>query len=425
VFLEWRVMQNPPRPAAPRLLAGAALRVLTPNPLLPVSGGMGPTAPAKEKRGEITTRALCLRKGDTTVAIVAVDLLGFPGVLVDRVAARVPRLKREQLVVGASHTHSAPDAYAFPDGRGGHTGDLKWIDSVCVRMAEAVNEALDRLEPAALRTASGQVRDRIAYNYYAPDLYDREMSVLQAVRPSGKPIATLVNFAIHPEVLGNEVGIVSPDCIGPMCDTIEASVGGMAMFMNGAQGGMVTADNRLLDKPKDPVRGYWEDARTWDECLRIGKRMADDALRILRPAKVQNNPTLALRSEKVRFPVDSNAMWAVVTLSPHKYPHGPGKTVSTYVDLICVGDSRILTIPGEALPNIGLHVKKWMGGRSKFLFGLTNDAFGYILSDVDFGTFSRYDYVSATSLGPRTFPTLRDAWKRLVAAAPKPDDPAK
>jgi len=415
-------MQTPSRPAAAsRLLAGAAKRIITPNPLLPVSGGMGPTAPAKEKRGDICTRALCIRKGDTTLAIVAVDLLGFPGVLVDRVHARVPRLRREQIVVGASHTHSAPDAYAFPDGKGGHTGDLKWIDSVCVRMAEAINEALDKLEPASLRTASGQVRDRIAYNYYAPDLYDREMSVLQLVRPGGKAIATLVNFAIHPEVLGNEVGILSPDCIGPMCDTIEGQAGGMAMFLNGAQGGMVTADNRILDKPKDPVRGYWEDARTWEECLRIGKRMAGDALRIIGPAKPQHDPTVALRSEKVTFHVDSDPMWAVVSYSPLKYPHGPDRTVATYVDLIALGDSRILTIPGEALPNIGLHVKKWMGGRHKFLFGLANDAFGYILSDVDFGTFSRYDYVSATSLGPRTFGTLRDAWKRLVAKAPAPD----
>ena len=31
--------------------------------------------------------------------------------------------------------------------------------------------------------------------------------------------------------------------------------------MNGAQGGMVTADNRNLDQPKDPQRGYWNDAR--------------------------------------------------------------------------------------------------------------------------------------------------------------------
>ena len=80
------------------------------------------------------------------------------------------------------------------------------------------------------------------------------MSVIQAVTPANKTICTLVNYAVHPEVLGNRVGLVSPDLVGPLCDKLEADQGGMAMFMNGAQGGMITADNRLLDKPADPIK---------------------------------------------------------------------------------------------------------------------------------------------------------------------------
>jgi hypothetical protein len=37
--------------------AGAAVRVITPDPLLPVSGGVGVPKPATEKRGELTARA--------------------------------------------------------------------------------------------------------------------------------------------------------------------------------------------------------------------------------------------------------------------------------------------------------------------------------------------------------------------------------
>ena len=36
------------------ILVGAAVRNITPDPLLPVSGGMGAPNPAKEKRGELT-----------------------------------------------------------------------------------------------------------------------------------------------------------------------------------------------------------------------------------------------------------------------------------------------------------------------------------------------------------------------------------
>jgi hypothetical protein len=43
-----------------------------------------------------------------------------------------------------------------------------------------------------------------------------------------------------------------------------------------------------------------------------------------------------------------------------------------------------------------------MSTEHAFLFGLTNDAFGYILTKVDFNSFKRYDYVSRTSLGEMT-----------------------
>jgi hypothetical protein len=43
-----------------------------------------------------------------------------------------------------------------------------------------------------------------------------------------------------------------------------------------------------------------------------------------------------------------------------------------------------------------------MSGEHNLLFGLTNDAFGYILTEVDFSSFSRYDYVSRVSLGEKT-----------------------
>ena len=43
------------------------------------------------------------------------------------------------------------------------------------------------------------------------------------------------------------------------------------------------------------------------------------------------------------------------------------------------------------------------------LFGLTNDAFGYILTKEDFNSFKRYDYVSRTSPGENTAGIYVDA----------------
>lgn len=403
------------------LRVGAACRNITPQPLLPLSGGFGPTAPAREQRGELTARAVVLEQGDVKVAIVSLDLLGFPSVLCDRVRARVPEVPAENILIASTHNHSGPDCYAFPDGRGGHTGDLPYLDSVCVKTAEAIQAAIQALQPAYVRIATGEARGQIAYNYYAPDLYDRRMSVIQAVTQAGAPLVTLVNYATHPEVLGPDAGILSPDVVGPLCERLESTAGGVAIFINGAQGGMVTADNRDLEQPGDPLRAYWRDKRTWDECVRIGHLMADEALRILGDAPPQKSPTLFCTSAKVTFPVESEPLWNVVVHSPLKYPHNEDRSVTTRINVVHLGNAQILTIPGEALPNIGFYLKRKMHGEHNLLFGLTNDAFGYLLTRVDFKSFPRYDYISRTSLGENTGEIFIEHALKLVDRCPPVD----
>ncbi|MFN5467028.1 MAG: hypothetical protein ACK5AM_02805, partial [Pirellulaceae bacterium] len=117
--------------AAEPLRVGTAKRSITPDPLLPVSGGLGTPNPTTRKLGDISIRVLVLKQGDEKLVLGSVDALGFPGVLIDRAAGQYPAIAKDRWVIGATHTHSAPDLYAFPDGKGGHTGDLKHIDWVC------------------------------------------------------------------------------------------------------------------------------------------------------------------------------------------------------------------------------------------------------------------------------------------------------
>ena len=391
--------------------AGVAVRVVTPDPLLPISGGMGPSRPATQKQGELTVRALALQDGDTQVVIVGADFLGFPAVLGQRVRAAVKGVPPENILIGVTHTHSAPDCYAFPDGQGGTGADLAYLDRVCARMTEAIQEALANARPASLKVATGETRGKIAFNYYAPDLYDPRCHVLQFLGEDGQPFATLVNYAIHPEVLGNEQGICSPDLCGPLYDRIAGQGGGTAIFMNSAQGGMVTADVRRADGKEN---------NTWTECVRIGELLADEALRIVRDAPVQIDPKLDCLARQVRFPIDSPIMRQVLAASPLGYKTTPDGAAETQVNLVSLGNAQILTIPGEALPNLGYYLKRKMRGEHNLLFGLTNDAFGYILTKVDWGSFRRYEYVSRTSLGEMTGEILIDEALKFIAAAPAP-----
>ncbi len=410
---------------APTTLAefevGVGQRSITPDPLLPISGGLGPGSPAKGKRGALSARAVVFRQGETAVAIVSLDVLGFPAVLGDRVRKQVSRMPPENILIGATHTHSAPDCYAFPDGRGGHTADLPYLDWVCQQTAAAINEAFDHMQPARLKVATAEAQGKIAYNYYAPNLYDRRMSVMQAVGANNQTLATLVNYAIHPEVLGTGPGLLSPDLVGPLRDRLEAQSGGMAIFVNGAQGGMITADNRLPVKPGDEGRANPRDSRTWEECLRIGHTMADEAVRIVEKAPLQNDPALFCGAIQIRFPVESDIMWAVITGSPLHYPRNDDHSISARINVVNVGDAQILTIPGEALPNIGFYLKRKMRGRHNLLFGLTNDAFGYMLTKVDFKSFPRYDYISRTSLGEMTGEIFIEKSLAFVQQCPPPE----
>lgn len=397
------------------LRVGAALRVVTPDPLLPVSGGVGQPEPAKEKIGDLFARAMVIEKGDTRVAIAGLDFLGWPSVLGDKIRAQVKGIPAENIMIGVTHTHSAPDTYAFTDEKGNCAADLKYLDWVCQQAAAAINEAVEKLEPADLKIAVGEAKGKIAYNYYAPDLYDPRCGVIQAIakkgKNKGKPIVTMVNYAIHPEVIGDSKGIVCPDLCGPLYDRIQAATGGMALFMNGAQGGMVTAD----------CRGPEKDIETWEECVRIGELLANEALRIVEKAPVQEDPGLYCTSKIITFPMESPLLLAVLKSSPLGFKLNPDNTVNTRLNLVNVGTAQILTIPGEALPNIGYYVKRHMPTKQAFLLGLTNDAFGYMLAKVDWDSFKRYNYISHTGLGEMTGEIYMQEAVGLSEASPKPD----
>ena len=418
VFLIW-LLVLPLTAFNQPVLVGAAKRILTPDPLLPVSGGIGTPNPVKENKGDLFVRAMVIEKGETIFAIVSVDFLGWTSILGNRSRALVKGIPPENILIGATHTHSAPDAYGFPDMNGKTFADVKYLDECVRQIADAVNEAVANKQPASLKIAMAEAVGKIAYNYYAPALYDPRCGVIQALATSGprtgQPIVTLVNYAVHPEVLGNKQGILSPDLCGPLYEKIEKETGGMALFMNGAIGGMVTADTRL-EYGKEG-QGQKED-NSWQECIRIGELLADESLRIIQKAPVLENPALFIASRPLTFPVESDIMRFIIQKSAMKYESFSDNKVTTQLNLINIGPAQILTVPGEAMPNVGYYVKRKMNTKMPFLFGLTNDAFGYMLAKVDFQSFKRYEYVTRTSLGEMTAEIYMEQALKLVSESP-------
>ncbi len=391
--------------------AGIAVRDVTPEKFLPVSGGMGPSEPVTKKIGKLTVRALVLENDGTRVAICSTDFLGFPSVLGDKVRSRVQGIPAGNILIGATHNHSGPDCYGFPDASGKTACDVEYLNGVCAKLAEAINEAATKLQPARVKIATGQARGKIAYNYYAEKLYDPRCDVIQFLNAESKPIATFVNYACHPEIIGPDQKIMSPDFVGPLYDRIEERKAGTGIFMNGALGGMVTADCRGPNG---------KDVQTWDECIRIGNLLADEALRIVADAPAIENPPLFCANTVIEFPIENEVMRMVVKLSPLGFKMDERGIVATQVNVINLASAQMLTIPGEALPNIGYYLKRKMHGEHNLLLGLTNDAFGYILAKVDWNSFERYNYITRTSLGEMTGEILMDKALKFVNECPRP-----
>ena len=118
--------------------AGAAMRNITPKELIPISGGMGTPEMPIGIKGELTVRAFVLEKGATRFAIVSVDNIGWPAYLGDRSRKLIKGIAPENVLIGATHAHSCPDAYGFTDEKGNTGADLKYLDMCVKKIAEAV-----------------------------------------------------------------------------------------------------------------------------------------------------------------------------------------------------------------------------------------------------------------------------------------------
>lgn len=114
--------------------------------------------------------------------------------------------------------------------------------------------------------------------------------------------------------------------------------------MNGAQGGMVTADNRLE---------HGMEANDWEECIRIGNLLADEALRLIADAELQKDPQLYCTAKQISFPVESEMMRYIMNNSPLGLGTSTDGNISTTINLLNIGTAQVLTIPGKPCPISG------------------------------------------------------------------------
>jgi hypothetical protein len=380
------------------ITAGAAKKSITPKAPGQYLAGLDANRRATGVHDDIYARCLAIGDGNTTIAVVCLDLIGLLPTQVEAICAKVPNIPASNIIIACTHVHSAPDTigmWGLPGKSGTDPAYVKRLES---ETAAAVKDALGRMKPARLRLARVEAPPRTSLNIRDRALIDRDISVLQAVDQDGKGIGTLVNWACHPETLWNDNTLVTADFTASLCRTVEKAGGGTAVFANGALGGMVTVDVG--------------DEHTFEEAERIGTAVGQAVVEALRQANTLDEVTIRLAASDVSLPIENPFFQTATRLGIIPLP-GRDEVV-TRVTAVGLGPAQLVTVPGEALPAVGAAIKGLMPGPHKFLMGLSPIELGYILPEDAYDD-ELYEYERRMSVGPSTAPLLMDKIGELLA----------
>src|SRR5262245_58978339 len=149
-------------PRAPEWRAGVATIDITPDRSLWMAGFAARTEPSQGVALPLHAKALALKSGNQpTAVLVTADLLGVTARMTDRVTSfvqRRQRLRRQDVLFNASHTHCGPVvdeqlsvAYGLTAAQ---LADIRaYTAQLEDKLASVIGDAVSRLAPAGLSYA--------------------------------------------------------------------------------------------------------------------------------------------------------------------------------------------------------------------------------------------------------------------------------
>jgi neutral ceramidase len=382
----------------PALVAGVAAVDITPEPGLRLWGYSNRTHGATGTLDPLMAKAVVLRAGDESAAIVTLDLGRTPET---SVLARIrTRTKAEcgvaNLFVTASHTHHAPVMETAPEAAN------PYADRVGQAIGDIIVKAANQRVPVRLGVARGTADfahnrrkflpdGRVAMQWRNPnheptEPVDREFAAVRLERADGSPLAVLFHYACHPVVLGPDNYQYSADFVGPACALVEDELKTTCLFLQGGCGNL----NPYMDKtPLD--QGGVEAMRNMGRALgELVAKTATDA----KPTEPQT-PSLQFESRDVpvrlRWDLDDPAVRDVLSKAyGPRFDNYLAKTIKNntlscaLTTLLLNGRLALVGMPGEIFVQFQTALKTGSPVADTFLVGYTNGYHGY-------------------------FPTLRDA----------------
>ncbi|MEK7793140.1 MAG: neutral/alkaline non-lysosomal ceramidase N-terminal domain-containing protein [Candidatus Hydrogenedentota bacterium] len=392
--------------AARAFEAGVAVTDVTP-PVGLVTWGYGSEAPKTTGvLDPLYARALVLRAGDDTLAIVTLDL-GRPP-LPDRVAAirkRAAKAGVDYVLITASHTHQAPPMDV----------DEPYTRTIADQIGDTIEAAAAKLAPA--RIGVGRTTIDIAHNrrkilangqcmmvWRNAEMVplgplDQEAGLIKIESESGGLMAVLVNYACHPVVLSWDNTQYSADWVGEMARVVKQETGAECMFLQGGCGDI----NPYLDKTP-LAEGGLESMHT------VGRTAGYRVVHALHSFDAQAPATPSIRVTESRVevgtrwdltdPKNQKTLRGIVGDAMYnKYLTKLKPDLSVPVQTILLNDNLALAaMPGEMFAQFQLDLKTHSPVNDTFLVGYANEFHVYFPTIKD-SVFRGYGAVMNTYVG--------------------------
>jgi hypothetical protein len=385
----------------PEWQVGLAQVKITPERPVLLAGYAQRNHAFEKVESDLYAKALVLqdRQGHRAVLITS-DLIGFSAAVAEPICQRLREkvgLRREQILINSSHTHTGPMLRLTPPSENGPLAaeiqrNIEYTRKLQDKVVDLVQRAMSRLEPARLSWGVGVVPfvmnrreftgDGVILGVNPRGPADRSGPVLRIDAPDGKLRAVLFGAAVHGTTLTGNNYELCGDYAGFAQDYIQKKhPSAQAMFMLGCAG----------DANPYP-RGSMELARRHGETL--GKevcRVLESKLRPVRgPLKIAfDHVNLPLQASLSREELNEIAsrrgdIKAGVAKKLLALLDRGVKPPTHYKCPLAVwqfgDDLTLIALSGEVVVDYALYLEKALGPNKLWIAAYCNDVYGYLPS---------------------------------------------
>ena len=423
--------------------AGAATGDITPELGSMIIGGFNPT-PAKDVHDPLQVRALVLDDGTQRLAIVVCDNIGLPREVCDeakRLTKERTGIDPSRVIVAATHTHSATTAGTEtsigPSAGRGPADIAAYQKFIASRVADTIQRAINRLEPARIGIGSaqepGQVFNRrwhlsdeaLRRNPFggvdtvrmnppagSPALVkpagptDPEISFVSVQAKNGRPLALFASYSLH-YVGGVPAGVISADYFAVFCERIgellradwlsrgegteakDRTAPFVGLLANGTSGDVNNIDFRAKRVGQPPFEQMKKVANViaaavFRACQTVEYREwvpLDARYEELTVGSRRPTPEMVARAKEVLAAPTGKPGWHPLEKSYAnrvlQRAQAPA-TVQAPLQVFRIGDLAVMTIPVETFAEMGLELKAKSPFPRSFTVALANGYYGYM-----------------------------------------------